>query len=363
MRGPVEHHAHSTLFPARSLSSPSRPAPVRPPRRAAPKPVTLLNVSYDPTRELYEDFNKQFATLLEGEDRPGRHDPAVARRLGQAGPLGDRRPRGRRGDARAGLRHRPDRGEGAACCRPTGRTGCPTTARPTRRRSCCSCARGTRRGIKDWDDLVKPGVSVITPNPKTSGGARWNYLAAWAWALRQPGGNEAKREGVRRQAVQERAGARRRRPRVHDHLRGAGHRRRADRVGERGAAGDQGAGPGQVRGRGAVGQHPGRAAGGGGGQGGGQARHQGRGPGLSRVPVHRRQGRRSRRSTTTARGSGAVAAKYASQFPKVQPVHRGRGVRRLEEGARDALRRRRRCSIRSTSRGASPGCRSTPTKG
>jgi len=52
--------------------------------------------------------------------------------------------------------------------------------------------KGNPRGIKDWGDLAKPGVSVVTPNPKTSGGARWNYLAAWAWALRQPGGNEAK---------------------------------------------------------------------------------------------------------------------------------------------------------------------------
>jgi sulfate transport system substrate-binding protein len=52
--------------------------------------------------------------------------------------------------------------------------------------------KGNPRGIRDWPDLAKPGISVITPNPKTSGGARWNYLAAWAWALRQPGGNEAK---------------------------------------------------------------------------------------------------------------------------------------------------------------------------
>ena len=52
--------------------------------------------------------------------------------------------------------------------------------------------KGNPKGIKDWGDLVKPGVSVITPNPKTSGAARWNYLAAWAWALRQPGGSDAK---------------------------------------------------------------------------------------------------------------------------------------------------------------------------
>jgi len=51
--------------------------------------------------------------------------------------------------------------------------------------------KGNPKSIKDWNDLIKPGIGVITPNPKTSGGARWNYLAAWAWALKQPGGNEA----------------------------------------------------------------------------------------------------------------------------------------------------------------------------
>jgi len=51
--------------------------------------------------------------------------------------------------------------------------------------------KGNPKGIKDWSDLIKPGIQVITPNPKTSGGARWNYLAAWAWALKQPGGNDA----------------------------------------------------------------------------------------------------------------------------------------------------------------------------
>ena len=75
--------------------------------------------------------------------------------------------------------------------------------------------KGNPKGIKDWDDLVKPGVAVITPNPKTSGGARWNYLAAWGYALqRKPGGRRG--EGARdfvTQALQERAGARLRRPR------------------------------------------------------------------------------------------------------------------------------------------------------
>ena len=116
--------------------------------QGAPKPVTLLNVSYDPTRELYEDFNAAVRHVLEGEDRPGRHDQAVARRLGQAGPRGHRRPRGRRRHAGAGLRHRRDRREGRAAAGRTGRSGCRTTARPTPRPSCSWCARATPRASR-----------------------------------------------------------------------------------------------------------------------------------------------------------------------------------------------------------------------
>ena len=76
--------------------------------------VTLLNVSYDPTRELYQDINKAFAAALAGAQRPGRHDPPVAWRLGQAGALGHRWSRCRRRHACAGLRHRRNRGTGAA---------------------------------------------------------------------------------------------------------------------------------------------------------------------------------------------------------------------------------------------------------
>ena len=110
-------------------------------------------------------------------------DQAVARRLGQAGARGDRRPRGRRRDAGAGLRHRRDRQQGASCSRPTGRSACRTTARPTPRRSCSWCARATRRASRTGTTWSSPASQVITPNPKTSGGARWNYLAAWGYAL------------------------------------------------------------------------------------------------------------------------------------------------------------------------------------
>ena len=79
--------------------------------------------------------------------------------------------------------------------------------------------KGNPKGIKDWDDLVKPGVEVITPNPKTSGGARWNYLAAWGYALKQARRQRSQGQGVRRQAVQERAGAGLRRARLDHHVR------------------------------------------------------------------------------------------------------------------------------------------------
>ena len=72
-----------------------------------------------------------------------------------------------------------DRRAGRGCCRPTGRRGCRNNSAPYTSTIVFLVRKGNPKGIKDWDDLVKPGVSVITPNPKTSGGARWNYLAAW----------------------------------------------------------------------------------------------------------------------------------------------------------------------------------------
>ena len=158
--------------------------------------VELLNVSYDPTRELYQEFNAAFAKYWHGKTGQNGGHSAVARRLRRAGARGHRRPRSRRRHARAGLRHRRDRGS-RPDRQPAGRSGCRRTARRTRRRSCSSSGRAIPKGIKDWSDLVKPGVGVITPNPKTSGGARWNYLAAWEYALRQPGGNDAKAQAVR----------------------------------------------------------------------------------------------------------------------------------------------------------------------
>ena len=154
--------------------------------------VTLLNVSYDPTRELYQQVRRRLRRLVEGEDRRQRDDPPVARRLGQAGALGDRWPRGRRRHARAGLRHRRDRQRSRSSSRADWQKRLPHSSSPYTSTYIFLVRKGNPKAIRDWGDLVKPGVSIVTANPKTSGGARWGYLAAYGYALRQPGGNDAK---------------------------------------------------------------------------------------------------------------------------------------------------------------------------
>ena len=94
--------------------------------------------------------------------------------------------------------------------------------------------KGNPKGIKDWNDLVKPGIQVITPNPKTSGGARWNYLAAWAYALKQPGGDEAKAKEFVTALFKNVPVLDSGRARLDDDVRAARHRRRAAGLGERG---------------------------------------------------------------------------------------------------------------------------------
>ena len=134
---------------------------------------------------------------------------------------------GRRGDAGTGRRHRCDRNHGQAAAAELADACCRNNSAPYTSTIVFLVRKGNPKGIKDWGDLVKPGIAVITPNPKTSGGARWNYLAAWAWAKRQPGGNDATAKEFVTQALQERAGARHRRARFDHDLRAARHRRRA----------------------------------------------------------------------------------------------------------------------------------------
>ena len=155
----------------------------------APKPVTLLNVSYDPTRELYEDFNQRFAAYWKGKTGQG---VTIRQSHGGSGKQARSVIDGLGADVvTLALAYDIDQiAEKAGLLPANWQTRLRDNSSPYTSTIVLLVRKGNPKGIKDWGDLAKPGVSVITPNPKTSGGARWNYLAAWAWALRQPGGNE-----------------------------------------------------------------------------------------------------------------------------------------------------------------------------
>jgi sulfate/thiosulfate-binding protein len=171
---------------------------------------TLLNVSYDPTRELYEDYNKLFAkhwqetkgeavTVSQSHGGSGKQARAVVDGL-EADVVtlalsGDVNALFERGNLipKAWQKRLPN-------------NSCPYTSTIV-----FLVRKGNPKGIKDWDDLAKPGVDVITPNPKTSGGARWNYLAAWAYGLEKGGSEDAAKKlvaGIYKNATVLDAGAR-----------------------------------------------------------------------------------------------------------------------------------------------------------
>jgi len=152
--------------------------------------VTLLNVSYDPTRELYQEYNAAFARYWEA-----RAGEKVAIRQSHGGSAKQARAivDGLQADvATLALAYDIDMLADQARLVPADwQKRLPHNSSPYTSTVIFLVRKGNPKGISDWSDLVKPGVSVITPNPKTSGSARWNYLAAWGYALRQPGGNEA----------------------------------------------------------------------------------------------------------------------------------------------------------------------------
>jgi sulfate/thiosulfate transport system substrate-binding protein len=158
--------------------------------QGAPKPVTLLNVSYDPTRELYEDFNQQFAAYWKGKTG---QEVTIRQSHGGSGKQARSVIDGLGADVvTLAVAFDVDQiAEKGGQLKADWQSRLPHNSAPYTSTIVLLVRKGNPKGIKDWGDLVKPGVSVITPNPKTSGGARWNYLAAWAWALRQPGGNDA----------------------------------------------------------------------------------------------------------------------------------------------------------------------------
>jgi len=152
--------------------------------------ITLLNVSYDPTRELYTDFNKSFASYWKGKTG----DTVTIRQShGGSGKQARAVIDGLEADVvTLALAYDIDAIAAKGLIKPGWQKELPHNSAPYTSTIVFLVRKGNPKHVKNWDDLVKPGVSVITPNPKTSGGARWNYLAAWAYALHQPGGNDAK---------------------------------------------------------------------------------------------------------------------------------------------------------------------------
>jgi sulfate transport system substrate-binding protein len=157
---------------------------------ASQKPVTLLNVSYDPTRELYEDFNQQFAAYWKGKTG---QDVTIRQSHGGSGKQARSVIDGLEADVvTLALAYDIDQiAEKGRSLPVDWQSRLPNNSSPYTSTIVLLVRKGNPKNVRDWGDLTKPGVSVVTPNPKTSGGARWNYLAAWAWALRQPGGSEA----------------------------------------------------------------------------------------------------------------------------------------------------------------------------
>jgi sulfate/thiosulfate transport system substrate-binding protein len=160
--------------------------------------VTLLNVSYDPTRELYEDYNRAFARFWKAKTGQNvRVDQSHGGSGKQARSVID----GLAADVvTLALAADIDAIASQGKLLPLNwQSLLPDNSSPYTSTIVFLVRKGNPKAIHDWSDLVRPGVSVITPNPKTSGGARWNYLAAWAWARAQPGGSDATaREFVRR---------------------------------------------------------------------------------------------------------------------------------------------------------------------
>jgi sulfate/thiosulfate transport system substrate-binding protein len=157
----------------------------------AADPVTLLNVSYDPTRELYQDYNRVFAEFW--KTKTGQ-TVTVNQSHGGAAKQARSVIDGLQADVvTLALAYDIDAIAEKAKLLPKDWQGkLPNNSAPYTSTIVFLVRKGNPKGIKDWSDLAKDGVSVVTPNPKTSGGARWNYLAAWAYGLKQNGNDEAK---------------------------------------------------------------------------------------------------------------------------------------------------------------------------
>jgi len=153
--------------------------------------VTLLNVSYDPTRELFQDYNAAFAKYWKAKTG---QDVTIQQSHGGSSKQARAVIDGLDADiVTLALAYDIDAIADKAHLLPSNwQSRLPNNSSPYTSTIIFLVRKGNPKKIKDWDDLIRPGVSVITPNPKTSGGARWNYMAAWGYALRKSGGDESK---------------------------------------------------------------------------------------------------------------------------------------------------------------------------
>lgn len=157
--------------------------------------VSLLNVSYDPTRELYQDYNAAFAKYWQAK---GGDKVTVRQSHGGSGAQGRKVIDGLEADVvTLALAYDIDEIADKSKQLPADwQKRLAHNSAPYTSTIVFLLRKGNPKNIKDWDDLVKPGVAIITPNPKTSGGARWNYLAAWGYALKKYGSEEKAKEFV-----------------------------------------------------------------------------------------------------------------------------------------------------------------------
>ena len=150
--------------------------------------LNLLNVSYDPTRELYQDFNKVFADHWK---KTSGQDVKIKQSHGGAAKQARSVIDGLQADVvTLALSYDIDEIAQRGILAKDWQKRLPNNSAPYTSTIVFLVRKGNPKNIKEWSDLARPGISVITPNPKTSGGARYNYLAAWGYALKQPGGNE-----------------------------------------------------------------------------------------------------------------------------------------------------------------------------
>jgi sulfate/thiosulfate-binding protein len=171
------------------------------PASQAAAPTTILNVSYDPTRELYRDINRAFVDAWKAKNG---EQIVINQSHGGSGAQVRAMLDGLQADVvtlalAADVTALAKRGLIGA----DWETRLPNNASPYTSTIVFLVRKGNQKQIKDWGDLLKPGVQVITPNPKTSGGARWNFLAAIAWARRQPGATAASEEAYIRALFQQ----------------------------------------------------------------------------------------------------------------------------------------------------------------